>query len=97
MNEREYKEMIDRIQQMEQLYDRLDAAIRHGQTQIGRDPELMQIRETLCRYYSGGEWQHDYEADEQGLLPQGLKRGVLSQDGLYNLLLELADPGALRS
>ena len=28
----------------------------------------------------------DYEADERGELPPDLKRGVLSQDALYNLL-----------
>jgi hypothetical protein len=33
-----------------------------------------------------GEWKEDYEADEAGKLPSELKRGVLSQDGLYNLL-----------
>ena len=28
----------------------------------------------------------DYEADEAGQVPTDLKRGVLSEDGLYNLL-----------
>ena len=30
----------------------------------------------------------DFEADEAGLLPPDLKRGVLSEDGIYNLLEE---------
>lgn len=30
--------------------------------------------------------QEDYEADERGELPPDMKRGVLSQDALYNLL-----------
>lgn len=30
----------------------------------------------------------DFEADENGRLPEGLKRGVLSEDGLWNLLEE---------
>ena len=33
-----------------------------------------------------GKWQEDYEADEAGKVPADLKRGVLSEDGLYNLL-----------
>ena len=33
-------------------------------------------------------WRKDYEADEAGTLPAGLKRGVLSQDALYDLLCE---------
>ena len=28
----------------------------------------------------------DFEADEAGLLPPDLKRGFLSEDGIYNLL-----------
>ena len=37
---------------------------------------------------SGGAWREDYEADEVGTLPEDLKRGVLSQDALYDLLSE---------
>jgi hypothetical protein len=47
----------------------------------------MKVR-LLDAYYTSGEWQEDYEADEAGLLPAELKRGVLSQDGLYDLLTE---------
>ena len=38
--------------------------------------------------YLDGEWKADYEADEQGLIPKCMKRGVLSQDGLYNLVTD---------
>lgn len=37
-------------------------------------------------YLSSSEWMADYEADEEGKLPKRLKRGVLSEDGIYNLL-----------
>ena len=33
-----------------------------------------------------GQWKADFEADEDGLIPENLSRGVLSEDGLYNLL-----------
>ena len=36
----------------------------------------------LKEYEESGQWLKDYEADERGELPQDLKRGVLSQDGL---------------
>lgn len=42
----------------------------------------------LSDYMDSGLWLKDYELDEKGLLPKELKRGVLSQDGLYNLLSE---------
>ena len=42
----------------------------------------------LARYLDSGLWLKDYQLDELGLLPKDLKRGVLSQDGLYDLLDE---------
>ena len=41
---------------------------------------------TLEAYYTSPAWRTDFEADEVGLLPPDLKRGVLSEDGIYNLL-----------
>lgn len=40
----------------------------------------------LADYYGSKQWRKDFEADEQGLYPEDLKRGVLSEDGIYNLL-----------
>ena len=40
----------------------------------------------LSGYYGSQEWRKDFEDDEAGLLPEDLKRGVLSEDGLWNLL-----------
>ena len=36
--------------------------------------------------YYDKDWRKDFEADEAGKLPKDLKRGVLSEDGLWNLL-----------
>lgn len=63
---------IERIQYMEALYD---LALRTGE-----------ISGELVEYYESGQWLQDYEADERGELPRDLKRGVLSQDGLWELL-----------
>ena len=48
-------------------------------------PELLKA---LSDYYSSSAWKRDYAADEAGLLPKDLKRGVLSEDGIYALLEE---------
>ena len=37
-------------------------------------------------YYNSPQWRKDFEADEAGKLPKGLKRSVLSEDGIYDLL-----------
>ncbi|MBO7631719.1 MAG: DUF4298 domain-containing protein, partial [Lachnospiraceae bacterium] len=44
---------------------------------------------SLREYYESPDWRADFEADEAGKFPKDLKRGVLSEDGIYNLLDEL--------
>lgn len=42
----------------------------------------------LAKYMDSGLWKKDFEADEAGKLPEKIRRGVLSEDGLYNVLTE---------
>ena len=53
--------------------------------------ELKSKYRLLEEYYTAGDWRKNYEADEAGLLLPDLKRGVLSQDGVYNLLERLGE------
>lgn len=69
---------LDRIARMEAAFDRASAAHPPAEADL----------QTLCAYLDSGAWLADYQADEQGRLPPDLKRGVLSQDGLYNLLAQ---------
>ena len=49
-------------------------------------PELKSLLAELEKYYTSSAWKRDFAADEAGLLPKDLMRGVLSEDGLYGLL-----------
>lgn len=80
------KGRVERIMRMEQIYNTLWAAIRTADDKQPWDEALCEAYRELTEYYDNGLWQADYEADEQGELPSGLKRGVLSQDGVYDLL-----------
>ena len=40
----------------------------------------------LKEYLESGQWKADFEADERGEIPADIERGVLSEDGLYDLL-----------
>lgn len=40
----------------------------------------------LSSYYGSEQWHKDFQDDEAGRLPADLKRGVLSEDAVYNLL-----------
>ena len=63
--------------------------ITHMEALFNRALETRVIPAELRDYYFGGQWLRDYEADERGELPADLKRGVLSQDGLWNLIEDL--------
>ena len=81
--------MIERILQMEQYFDDIGDAMRHCPEKLYEDEEIQRKLQILAAYQESGLWIKDYEADERGELPAELKRGVLSQDGLYNLLDEI--------
>ena len=65
---------LKRVEKYERLFD--EASISH-------DPEKLRL---LDAYYTSGEWLEDYTADERGEFPPDMKRGVLAQDALYDLL-----------
>jgi len=80
------EETVRRVSYMERLMDEVMAARKDE----GRPWPWYRMRQLriLEDYYENGLWRLDYEADERGLLPRGLKRGVLSEDGLYNVLVD---------
>ena len=79
---KESAERIVRVQAMEAAFDRTSAAMSKA------DPADVAL---LKEYLDSGQWRLDYEADEAGEIPSDLKRGVLSEDGLYNLLTDLGE------
>ena len=81
-----HREAIDRIQKMERYFDMLITAEQNDPNSIVEDPCLKSSLCMLIHYYENGQWLHDYELDEKGLLPQTLKRGVLAQDAVYDFL-----------
>lgn len=84
-------EAIARIRQMEQYMDELLDVLKRNPEAIKNDEEVNKKIKVLTDYMDGGQWLSDYEADERGELPADLKRGVLSQDALYNLLCEIEE------
>ena len=82
---------IDRVTVMEnymnsvqETFLRLSAALSSFRT----------VQDTVCylgQYYESKDWKEDFEADEAGLFPDDLPRGVLSEDGIYNLLEQNED------
>ena len=72
----EYEHILDKAQQ---TAAQLESALRAYE-------EIQDEVKALETYYAGPAWTEDFAADEQGMFPDTLKRGVLSEDAVYNLL-----------
>ena len=81
------KQIIKRVTYMESVFDEVQNALAEG---VDIEDALLQEKiEILIQYYESEQWKNDYSADERGELPADLKRGVLSEDGVYNLLNDI--------
>ena len=81
-----YSENIARIEKYEKAADEAERLMKeYPEVRADRLHDL--IRE-IEAYYTGEDWKQDFADDEAGLLPDSLRRGVLSEDRLYSLLEE---------
>ena len=81
-------EQIKRIREMEACLDASEKAIRQLSEALSAYEEVQPTYRKLGDYYGSDLWMQDYEDDEAGKLPRDLKRGVLSEDAVYDLLTE---------
>ena len=81
-------ENIERIEQMEDRLNRAMDAVRKMETALEHYEAVQEDIRILNEYLGSKEWKADFDDDEAGLLPADLKRGVLSEDGIWNLLEE---------
>ena len=81
----------ERITRYERMLDRAEQAVSQAEAALEAYDEIRDDIAVLETYYSGPEWKADFEADEAGLLPADLKRGVLSEDGIDHVLERYAE------
>lgn len=80
------KEQIARIRKMEQRLNGASAAVKRLETALDKWEAVQEDIAALEEYYGSNLWKQDFADDEAGLLPANLKRGVLSEDALWDLL-----------
>ncbi|MBP3729180.1 MAG: DUF4298 domain-containing protein [Lachnospiraceae bacterium] len=79
---------IKRIREMEACLDISAAAVEALSEALDQYEAAQKSYKKLSDYYGSSRWMKDYEADEAGELPKDLKRGVLSEDAVYDLITE---------
>ena len=80
---------IQRIVAMEAAFDRTALAVQMLEAALDTYETVKVDIDRLTEYLESGAWREDFEADEAELVPGDLKRGVLSEDGLYDLLADI--------
>lgn len=89
-----FSSSLERVIYMEETYERIKEALAaedHPEERLRAD-----LRE-LQEYYEGSDWLADFDAESDGAFPQELKRGILAEDTIYDLLTEVYDRGILVS
>ena len=77
-----------RIEEMERCLDASREAFNRLNEALNGYESVLRDYQKLCRYYGSAQWMKDFEADEAGRLPAELKRGVLSEDAVYDLITD---------
>lgn len=78
---------IERIQAMEALLDETGDAVVALANALEDYAAIQAKVRRLSKYYGSDQWYDDLAADDAGKLPEDLKRGVLSQDLIYDVLV----------
>lgn len=79
-------ERIRRVRDMERRMNEVSGAAERLRAALETYERVLPARRALEAYYESPLWQEDFAADEAGLLPEGLCRGVLTEDALFDLL-----------
>ena len=79
----------ERIEEMEKHFERASDVVGRLSSTLDECAQVQESIEAVESYYGSKEWKKDFRDDEKGLLPPDFKRGVLSEDGIWNLLEEV--------
>ena len=82
------KEQIARIRKMERRLNRALSVMQRLELALEKYEAAQDDIAALDEYYGSDLWKQDLADDEAGRLPNDLKRGVLSEDGIWNLLTD---------
>ncbi len=77
---------IKRIEHMEEIYDRGCEAVRELIEAAEKYLSVKKELDELEEYYTDGRWLQDLLADRDGKLPENMKRGILTEDAIWDLL-----------
>ena len=74
---------LDKISEMENLLNEAESFLAK-QNNFLKNGKPSYQNENLEHYYFDGDWREDYQAYEDGKIPEDMPCGVLSEDLVFN-------------
>ena len=75
---------LDKISEMENLLNEAESFLVEAEQFLEKWQAFLPIMKTLEHYYFDGDWRDDYQAYEDGKIPEDMPCGVLSEDLVFN-------------
>lgn len=81
--------LIARVRKMEDDFNMVRDIMDDMEMAVYNFEAVQRRIERLFHYMEDGQFLKDFEADERGELPKDMERGVLSEDALDQLLVDV--------
>lgn len=85
------EKQIERVKKFEIIFNKALDAVKNYDNDKETFNNLKDDIDELFKYYESKQWREDYDTDEKGLFPKDLNRGVLSEDGIWNLMDDIKE------
>lgn len=79
---------FDNISQMEEKFDRHNDLLKKVNELLDEFEKGQSDYQELRDYYYSEKFQEDFEKSNKGELPEDLKCGVLSEDAIFNIIVD---------
>ena len=80
-----------RVKFYEEKLDACNAVLAQLNEAVMAYAKIQPVVREIEHYYTSPAWKEDFDRDERGEFPPDLKRGVLSEDGIYAMLEDNRD------
>lgn len=87
----ERQKLYMRVHKMDEKYSNLLDLVDDLNADLDDLDESLGDMKELADYMTSGQWKEDFEADEKGLIPKGINKGILAEDALYDLLGDVGE------
>lgn len=83
--------MYEHVDKFSEKMEQCGQLLKKAEVLLDEIEKMQTEFEALDEYYRSEQWRKDFEDAEKNKIPESLKRGALSEDGLYNMFCDRHD------